>query len=317
MQNIYIISKNAITLVIDGETKTLASDNPYYKEILEEVHKPEINWELLKKYMDIKRAVLNYIGENLTIKDREFIYTKNGKPLKISNNSIIGRIIDGNRKKRKVEHLIKFLDKVLSNPIESAREELFLFLEAMELPILDNGNFLAYKRVREDYKDVYSGKFDNSIGKTVKMDRKKCDTDRYRTCSYGLHFCSKSYLTSYSGQRIVVVEVNPADVVAIPSDYNNAKGRACKYKVIGEVTDQDLDLTRFTNTQRDLFEDKVDFEPVTKEGLPIFETVKDARYGMKNRKIGQGCYVFKKDKNEYRLYRFVNGTENKDLIRIS
>jgi hypothetical protein len=32
------------------------------------------------------------------------------------------------------------------------------------------------------------------------------------------------------------VEVNPADVVAIPVDYNNAKMRVCKYKVLGVVT---------------------------------------------------------------------------------
>jgi hypothetical protein len=33
----------------------------------------------------------------------------------------------------------------------------------------------------------------------------------------------------------MLVKVNPADVVSIPSDYNNAKGRAWKYEVVGEM----------------------------------------------------------------------------------
>jgi hypothetical protein len=33
----------------------------------------------------------------------------------------------------------------------------------------------------------------------------------------------------------VIVKINPRDVVSIPTDYNNAKGRACRYEVIGEV----------------------------------------------------------------------------------
>jgi hypothetical protein len=35
----------------------------------------------------------------------------------------------------------------------------------------------------------------------------------------------------------MILKVNPADVVAIPADYNNTKGRACKYEVVAEYTD--------------------------------------------------------------------------------
>jgi hypothetical protein len=37
----------------------------------------------------------------------------------------------------------------------------------------------------------------------------------------------------------MLVKINPADVVSIPSDYNNAKGRTWKYEVVGEVTDKE------------------------------------------------------------------------------
>lgn len=35
--------------------------------------------------------------------------------------------------------------------------------------------------------------------------------------------------------RTVIVKINPRDVVSIPTDYDNSKGRACRYEVIGEL----------------------------------------------------------------------------------
>jgi hypothetical protein len=72
------------------------------------------------------------------------------------------------------------------------------------------------------------------------MPRNKVDEDKDRTCSYGLHFCSISYLPHFSdscGGHTMIVKINPKDVVAIPADYNNTKGRTCRYEVIGEYTE--------------------------------------------------------------------------------
>lgn len=33
----------------------------------------------------------------------------------------------------------------------------------------------------------------------------------------------------------MVLKINPQDVVSIPTDYNNTKGRCCKYTVVGEL----------------------------------------------------------------------------------
>jgi hypothetical protein len=62
------------------------------------------------------------------------------------------------------------------------------------------------------------------------------DEDPDRTCSHGLHVCSFDYLPhfSHANGHVVVCKVNPADVVAIPRDYNNTKMRVCRYEVVGE-----------------------------------------------------------------------------------
>jgi hypothetical protein len=67
------------------------------------------------------------------------------------------------------------------------------------------------------------------------MERNAVDDNKDVTCSAGLHFCSRSYLDHFGGDRIMILKINPADVVSIPSDYNDAKGRACRYEVIGEL----------------------------------------------------------------------------------
>jgi hypothetical protein len=76
---------------------------------------------------------------------------------------------------------------------------------------------------------------DNSVGKVVEMERNRVDDDKTQTCSTGLHFCGMSYLNHFGGERTVIVKINPRDVVSIPTDYNEAKGRACRYEVIGEL----------------------------------------------------------------------------------
>lgn len=136
--------------------------------------------------------------------------------------------------------MINFISNLYANPSKTAVDELFLFIERSELPITEDGCFIAYKIVRDDYLDIYTGTMDNSIGNTPAMPRNMVDDNRNNTCSRGLHFCSREYLqyygsSSYKADRCMLVKINPMDVVSIPSDYNNAKGRAWTYEVVGEI----------------------------------------------------------------------------------
>ena len=329
MKNSYLLTRNSITLIIDGEVRHLSKDHQFYNQILEEIHKEDIDWQKISTLMNIRKSIINYVGENLEIQGNEFIWKNGNETLKVENNALVTRILDGYNEGRDVQYLINFFNRVLANPLESARQELFLFLEANELPITNEGLFLAYKKVTINYKDCHTRTFDNSIGKIVNMPRKDCDTDRAQTCSYGLHFCSSSYLNCFGGDRTIIVEVDPADVVAIPNDYNNAKGRTWRYRVVGECIDGDYNLKTFMETKykpstRKVVvsdsEEVVDYNIEKPEGfnpnLPVYTTTEEARKKLKPRQIGKECYIYKVKTNEYRLYRFVNGTANKNLIWI-
>jgi hypothetical protein len=130
------------------------------------------------------------------------------------------------------------------NPNKDAQARLFTFLEKSKLPLTPDGCFLAYRGVREDFKDKHSGTFDNSPGQIVKMDRKGCDEDSHSCCSRGLHFCSLPYLGPTGGwaggrDNLIVIKINPRDVVAIPYTYDDTKGRCCRFEVLRTWQDAD------------------------------------------------------------------------------
>lgn len=136
----------------------------------------------------------------------------------------------------------RFMDNTMSNPSTDSRHSLYDFLEHWQAPITEDGCFLAFKRVRKDYKDIHSGKFDNSPGQFVKIEREKVDPDRNNQCSYGLHVAASSYLDSYrsaDSSNTIVCKVNPADVIAVPADYKFAKMRVASYLVLGDAEESD------------------------------------------------------------------------------
>lgn len=140
--------------------------------------------------------------------------------------------------------LLKFTERLASNPSNRAVNELYNFLEASCIDIDEEGMVIAFKKVRGNYTDIYSGKFDNSPGAVCEVPRNMVDENSEQTCSYGLHVCSSSYLSCFGSSpdnRVVKVKVDPADFVAVPRDYNDAKARVCCYEVLEDVTDIFLD----------------------------------------------------------------------------
>jgi hypothetical protein len=131
--------------------------------------------------------------------------------------------------------MLLFVENMLQNPSKRAVDELFDFIEACDLPITEDGCFLAYKKVRGDYMDCRSGSIRNAVGDTPSMERNMVDEDSSRTCSYGLHACSYEYLKHFGGARCMVVKINPKDCVSFPKDYNNSKLRCSGYEVVGEI----------------------------------------------------------------------------------
>jgi hypothetical protein len=134
--------------------------------------------------------------------------------------------------------LVNFLNNLMENPSMQSQKELYDFLEHQYLPVTEDGHFLAYKAVRSDYMDKYAGKFRNQVGDVCQMTRAKVDDNRSVGCSQGLHAGALNYVAGYgsldAGDKIVIVKINPKDVVSVPNDCNCEKLRTCRYEVVGE-----------------------------------------------------------------------------------
>lgn len=243
----YIVTKSGLTISFPGQkTFNVAKDHPNFDQVLEAVKNNE-PIEKIEPLVELKAQIAKLSAEGVTITaddDDQLKVEIDQKEVSILSPELQYRLIamlreeDSDLKNETYKAFAKFLKNLYQNPSYKSVEQLYGFLESNDLPITQNGTFLAYKKVEADYFDIHSHSFDNSIGKTVSMPRYQVEDNPEVTCSHGLHVCSYGYLDNYASSdlnRVVICEVNPKDVVSIPTDYNNAKMRVCEYKVVDEI----------------------------------------------------------------------------------
>ena len=198
----YIITPNTVMIACEGEITTVDSSNKNFGLIVECVKSGF--FEDAIKYSDAVAALREYLDGDISVTNAGVTYK--GKDM---TGELTNRMIDSMDAGVEPKELSKFMANVMENPSFRSVQELFRFLEACSLPITSDGHFLAYKRVREDYTDVHSGTFDNSVGQMVEMERNEVNDNADETCSAGLHFCSRSYLGHFGGSNIMVLKIHP------------------------------------------------------------------------------------------------------------
>ena len=232
----YILTDKALTVVIDQANhlvKTVHSEDIRFDDAVDALHRGDE--EALIAMMDVKSMLDNFVSSSgkLVIEQGRIVYDNKVLPESLY---IVSKILKMASNHTPVAPMLAFLENLMENPSYRSVTELLGFLEYGDLPITPDGHFLAYKGITSDYKDCHTRKIDNSVGQVITMERNAVDDDAQRTCSSGLHFASREYVRSF-GSRTMVVKINPRDVVSIPVDYNNTKGRCCRYEVVGELKD--------------------------------------------------------------------------------
>lgn len=224
----FIIQGNNVVVVIDNTPHTISKTHITYQKVVDAIKAND--WDTVRNVIEPKKVVLEYGKGNVAVQGDTLFWK--GREM---HNALTSRMIAMLQEGFPIEPMVNFMENLMSNPSKRAVDELYGFLEKNNLPITPDGHFLAYKKVRANYLDVHSGTMNNSVGEIVEMERNEVDDNKDRTCSTGLHFCSQDYLNHFGGERVVIVKINPRDVVSIPSDYNDSKGRACRYEVVGEL----------------------------------------------------------------------------------
>jgi len=237
----YIISNNgAVSASVGGKSYTFNKSHENYDKLL--AYLENGNVEHFEASYDIASTVEHYCDGYVHVDNGELTWQGISMPELFSN-----RILQMRREGFNIDPMLNFLDNLNDNPSDEAIVELFDFMQNKHLPITEDGHFLAYKAVSSDFKDIYTGGIDNSVGEEVSIDRSKVDSNRDKHCSAGLHVGAIDYVKSYGGidldntdnggNQIVICKVNPADVVSVPSDARFQKLRTCRYEVVSLFND--------------------------------------------------------------------------------
>lgn len=237
----YTMSNEAVQFIFDNEIHGCDLNHPQFNNIKQ--HLGNGDYQSAYDALNLNSAYTSFLPDRITMEDGVVMLDDVPMP-ELIGEKILAMLSSGNGP----EPLLNFLDKVAENPSYASQQELLLFINASGFLLHEDGDILAFKRVRDDYYDHHSGTVYYGIGSVVEMPRNQVDDNRDRTCSAGLHFASVEYATGFAHSGpVMLMKVNPRDVVSIPSDYNNQKGRACRLTVLAEMTNIDREVAVYTD----------------------------------------------------------------------
>lgn len=250
MSNVaYLVTKDNVTISRNGRTHIVGRQYADFNKIVEAL-KGE-NFDRAFELADKATALTKQ--SNGAFEVRDGVVFRNGLPI---HNVVTERIVEFQEQGLPFEPLVKFLENLMQNPSARSVTELYKFLEHKFMPITEDGCFLAYKAVQQDYLSITSGttqvrvstdggsswttvtgKVPNNVGNILEVDRNQVDDNAERTCSFGLHAGALDYANSFGGtdSKKVVVKINPRDAVSVPVDSNAQKLRASRYEVIADL----------------------------------------------------------------------------------
>lgn len=249
----YITNAHAIILILSDNTnvRVLKTDKNYPK-ILKTFELPQDEQEsAIKKILSPtivgKSAVKSVDGFDVI--DDQIFYDGEQLP-KALETKVLSIMKDG----LPLTHFQKFWENLKENPSFHVVNEsgFYDFLEYKELPLTEDGCFMAYRGVKDDYysksgslttkviqgKVNSSGQIYNGVGEVIEVARRGVSDNRDVYCHEGsLHIGSLDYARGWAG-KLVLVKVNPKDVVSVPRDCDAQKCRVCKYEVVGDFKEE-------------------------------------------------------------------------------
>lgn len=251
----FIVLNGSVTLMYDGQTKVIAKGDARFPEVLKAIRE--------KRLSDLPELVDNelfFTKQGLKVQDGLLQLDGEEMPTELSS-----RIMAYKENNLPITSLLAFWDNLKKNPSFNSRKQLFRFLENKGHSLTEDGCFIGYRGVTEDFKDKHTRSFDNRPGSKCSIARELVDDNPDNTCSRGLHVGGYEYAKDFGqGGKLVLVKVNPKDVVAVPNDYNGQKMRVCAFEVISEA-DQIIDAVVFGDV-KPLPKHETQARPVTLEG---------------------------------------------------
>jgi hypothetical protein len=234
-----IITDSTITLISETGPSVIGKTHPNFYKIKKALLQK--NFLEVENMLDVKNGYKEFSNGRIAVDGDNLIYDG-----AIIHNVLTQRIVEMIHNGDEATPMLNFLVNLMDNPSEGSIDQLYTFLEHENLPITEDGCFLAYKAINRDYTDKYTGTISNKVGDKVKMPYEEVTADPTKHCSSGLHCGSIDYVRCYGnfktdengehiGDRLVTVKVNPNAVVSVPEDSDRQKVRVYRYVVHEEI----------------------------------------------------------------------------------
>jgi hypothetical protein len=238
----FLFNNGVLTLVLNGSSKQVTKDHPRYRDILDGLKggSDDELLELVKATEPVVEEEPEPEQGELADVTKDLVVVKDGRVFydgdELDHQGLRDRILLLQQQELPFDGMAKFIERLYNNVSFHSRLMLLSFIDRNGLTIDSEGYLIAYKAVRSNYMDKYSNKIDNSPGRVITMKRAKIDDDFRNHCSKGLHAGALNYVYGYGDgdDRIVIVKIDPADVVSVPEDCECQKLRTCRYEVIGD-----------------------------------------------------------------------------------
>jgi len=237
----------------DGTVLPVAQDHPHYKKLIQLLLADADESEIFPLAAPFEAIFKNlvYLSDRVSRKANRLFF--DGSPINTGIAQIILTALDAEGFSAGSDATwrgyVNFLENLAQNPSKASQEHLYKFVEKHGLTITPQGMIVGYKAVNDRHLSTHAGYgivrkpdgtvtvyendyLPNEVGYVVEIPREMVDDNRGVACSTGLHFGSHRYASKHS-TVLLTVEVNPRDVVAVPSDSNDEKVRASRYKVLG------------------------------------------------------------------------------------
>jgi len=259
----YNITKDAISLVIEDQVYTVPRTSPQAAKIINQLRLQPVDEVEVARLVALEYSPEVYSDGRIKIMKGGTV-EYNGAALP---RALAQKVKDCYEDGVPFENVLKFFDRLNANPSKRATEELYTFLEHKGMPITPEGHFLAYKGIQTDGYSCTAGdrskviegetnedgRIRNFVGDKIRVTRNYVDDNKDVGCSSGLHAGSLEYATSF-GPKHVIVKIDPADVVSIPTDCSCQKLRTCAYEVVADYKGK-LQDSGVRDASRPYFED--------------------------------------------------------------
>lgn len=243
----------------DGESETIPESHVSFKAIIEKLISGKANDEDIRDLTGVLKTVarkMSALSERVSV-DGKSVYF-DGDPLRGEIGDLIKKMFEEGRA-LDFKPLVNFLEKAATNPSLKSIDDLYRWITNGDLVIDPEGDIVAYKGVHIDDEGVsisiHAGKafvngeevvghIPNKPGTVISMARSEVNDNEFAHCSYGLHAGTYEYANSFrrwggaNGSRLILVKINPRDVVSVPNDHSSAKMRVSRYTVLSEIEER-------------------------------------------------------------------------------